>query len=396
MTLGKMKSDVLHQLFLSTRKKTEEICSSLETEDFVVQPVVFVSPPKWHLAHSSWFFEEFVLKKFNTGYPLFDSDFGYLFNSYYEAVGERVCREERGNLSRPTVREVFRYRDHVTRAMSKFLQTDLSGNLKQIILTGIQHEKQHQELLVTDIKYILGHNPLFPACNAVCEEDRSCENEAGWLKVPEGLYNIGHRHPGEFCFDNELESHKVYLQEYEISKGLVTNGEYLEFINAGGYEDVLLWHADGWDWKLRDQIKAPPYWFFRKGKWYYYTFYGLKEVDLEAPLRHISFYEAFAYSQWKGARLPTEFEWEAAQEDLDWGSRWEWTSSAYLPYPGFTKDPGAIGEYNGKFMVNQMVLRGASVASPADHIRPTYRNFFPPETRWQYSGIRLVKRKRHE
>lgn len=382
----------LLNLFRNTRKDTEQICSFLETEDYVVQPVVDVSPPKWHLGHTTWFFEEFVLKEFYKDYVLFDDHTAFVFNSYYESVGEKVVRTDRGNLSRPTVAWIYSYRKHVTDAMMKLFEntSNFSKKMLEVIEIGCHHEKQHQELLLTDIKYILGNNPLLPHYNLTFKENPIQKYETEWITVPAGIYEIGHD-TDSFCYDNELGRHKVYLQDYEIANKLVTNKEYLEFIEAGGYKDVLLWHAEGWEWVNTNNIKSPAYWHHIDGKWQQYTLQGLKDLKLEAPVTHISYFEAFAYSQWKEMRLPTEFEWEIAQKNFDWGSRWEWTESAYSPYPNYTKAPGALGEYNGKFMVNQKVLRGGSVATSKDHTRATYRNFFQTQLRWQFTGLRLAR-----
>ncbi|WP_271393715.1 ergothioneine biosynthesis protein EgtB [Aequorivita sinensis] len=390
-------TDTLVSFFLETRQHTEDICKPLEIEDYVVQPIVDVSPPKWHLGHTSWFFEEFILKPYKPNYKLFHDDFAFVFNSYYENVGKRVVRNDRGNLSRPSVAKVYDYRHYVTSEMKDFLtelhNTDkgISEELKDVLLIGIHHEKQHQELLTTDIKYILGNNPLLPKYNDTFSENPIQNFDRDWIDMKEGIYEIGHNNPEAFCYDNELGQHKVYLHNYKISNKLVTNAEYLEFINAGGYEDFNLWHAEGLDWVKTNNIKAPMYWHNIDGKWHQYTLQGLREIDLDAPLSHISYYEAFAYAQWKSCRLPTEFEWEATQNNFEWGSRWEWTESAYLPYPNYTKAPGAIGEYNGKFMVNQKVLRGGSVATSKNHTRQTYRNFFQTNLRWQFTGLRLAK-----
>lgn len=390
-------TDTLVSFFLETRQHTEDICKPLEIEDYVVQPIVDVSPPKWHLGHTSWFFEEFILKPYKPNYKLFHDDFAFVFNSYYENVGKRVVRNDRGNLSRPGVAKVYDYRHYVTSEMKDFLtelhNTDkgISEELQDVLLIGIHHEKQHQELLTTDIKYILGNNPLLPKYNDNFSENPIQNFDRDWIDMKEGIYEIGHNNPEAFCYDNELGRHKVYLHDYKISNKLVTNAEYLAFINAGGYEDFNLWHAEGLDWVKTNNIKAPMYWHNIEAKWHQYTLQGLREIDLDAPLSHISYYEAFAYAQWKSCRLPTEFEWEAAQNNFEWGSRWEWTESAYLPYPNYTKAPGAIGEYNGKFMVNQKVLRGGSVATSKNHTRQTYRNFFQTNLRWQFTGLRLAK-----
>lgn len=381
----------LVSLFLETRKQTESICKPLEIEDYVVQPIVDVSPPKWHLGHTSWFFEEFILKPFKPKYKLFDENFAFVFNSYYENVGKRVLRTDRGNLSRPSVSQIYDYRKYVTQEMKDFISHEISKEVEDILLIGIHHEKQHQELLLTDIKYILGNNPLFPKYNDSFIENPIQEYNQEWIHVKEGIYKIGHNKKDEFCYDNELEYHKVYLNPYSISNKLVTNAEYLEFMEDGGYKDFNLWHSEAWDWVNKNNISQPMYWHKIEGEWFHYTLQGLHELNLDAPLAHISYYEAFAYAQWKECRLPTEFEWEAANEHFEWGSRWEWTESAYLPYPGYSKPDGAIGEYNGKFMVNQKVLRGGSVATPNNHTRPTYRNFFQTNLRWQFNGLRLAK-----
>jgi len=382
----------LHSLFIETRNHTEEICSFLETEDYVVQPIVDVSPPKWHLGHTTWFFEEFVLKKYDPSHKLYDQNSAYVFNSYYESVGEKVVRTDRGNLSRPTVSWVYEYRKYITDSINDFFTAspELSREILEVLEIGCHHEKQHQELLLTDIKYILGNNPLLPVYNENFEENLIEDLNRKWISIAEGVYQIGHNSDG-FSYDNELGVHKTYIPAFEISNKLVTNKEYLEFMEAGGYDDVLLWHAEGWDWKNSEEIKTPFYWHKIKGEWYQYTLQGLKALEPEACVSHISYYEAFAYAQWKGMRLPTEFEWEIAQEKFKWGSRWEWTESAYSPYPGFTTAPGALGEYNGKFMVNQKVLRGGSVATSPNHTRYTYRNFFHPHLRWQFTGLRLAK-----
>lgn len=378
------------QLFTETRNRTEALCKPLEIEDYVVQPAMDVSPPKWHLGHTTWFFEEFILKHHKPNYKLFHEDFAFIFNSYYETVGKRVIRNNRGNLSRPGVTKVYDYRHYVTHEMKEFLATEISKDVEEILNIGIHHEKQHQELLMTDIKYILGNNPLLPKYNDDLIEYSAEKNTQEWLQFDEGAYEIGHKE-NSFCYDNELGRHKTYIQNFEISNRLVTNAEFIAFIDAGGYKDFNHWHADGWEWVKEHQQAQPMYWHSINGEWHYFTLQGLQKIDPDAPLCHVSYYEAFAFAQWKGCRLPTEFEWEVAQEHFNWGNRWEWTESAYLPYPGYTKAPGAIGEYNGKFMVNQMVLRGGSVVTANKHTRPTYRNFFQPNLRWQYTGIRLAR-----
>ena len=377
--------------YLFIRKYTEDICAPLKTEDYVVQPVVDVSPPKWHIGHATWFFETFILQSFMKEYVEFDPNYNFVFNSYYETVGARVIRTDRGNLSRPTVEDIYKYRKHVDEAMKQFLQKPLSKEIEEIMLLGFNHEQQHQELLMTDIKYILGNNPLFPPYKSSLNQKEKIPQtaEPDFIKIEKGIYEIGHEGEG-FCFDNELGRHPVYLGKFNISKNLVTNGEFLEFINEGGYTDFNYWHADGWEWVKTNHIVAPFYWHFMDNNWNHYTLEGLQPLVLNEPVNHVSYYEAAAYASWKEMRLPTEFEWEIAAKNFEWGTRWEWTESAYLPYPGFSKAPGAIGEYNGKFMVNQKVLRGASEVTSPGHSRISYRNFFYPHLRWQYTGIRLA------
>lgn len=380
----------LVSFFAETRKHTEDICKPLEIEDYVVQPIVDVSPPKWHLGHSTWFFEEFVLKPHKPNYKLFHKDFAFVFNSYYEAIGKRVIRSDRGNLSRPGVAKVYDYRHYVTNELTEFLEQPVSEEIEALIHIGIHHEKQHQELLLTDIKYILGNNPLLPKYNDAFQENTIETKPQDWIQIEEGLVEIGYA-GDDFHYDNELGKHQVYLSEFKISSKLVTNGEFLDFMEAKGYQNHNYWHAEAWDWLQNSEVRQPMYWHQIDDVWHQYTLQGLKPLNKEAPLSHISYFEAFAYAQFKSCRLPTEFEWEAAQQHFEWGSRWEWTESAYLPYPGYAKAPGALGEYNGKFMVNQKVLRGASVATSSAHSRPTYRNFFQPNLRWQFTGIRLAK-----
>jgi len=382
--------DNLLDFFLETRQHSEAICKPLEIEDYVVQPIVDVSPPKWHLGHTTWFFEEFILKTHLKNYQIFDDDFSFVFNSYYEAVGKRVVRSDRGNMSRPSVKKVYEYRSYVTAAIKTLFETEQSKNLNDLLEIGIHHEKQHQELLLTDIKYILGNNPLLPKYSETFLDNPIENHEQDWVSVKEGIYEIGHDAEG-FCYDNELGFHKVYLHDFEISNKLVTNGEYIDFIKNNGYKKFELWHAEGWDWINQNNIKTPMYWHQIDDAWYYYTSQGLQRIALNAPLCHISYFEAFAFSQWKNCRIPTEFEWEIAQQFFPWGKRWEWTESAYLPYPNYQKADGALGEYNGKFMVNQKVLRGGSVATSNKHTRYTYRNFFQPNLRWQFTGLRLAK-----
>jgi len=380
----------LLEKYREVRERTESICKPLQVEDYVVQPVVDVSPPKWHLGHTTWFFETFILKPNVKEYKEFNPDYNFVFNSYYETIGARVVRTDRGNLSRPGVEDVYKYRKYVDVAMASFLQSGPSKELHDVITLGLNHEEQHQELLCTDIKYILGHNPLLPAYDNDAFIDAALNSRQDFIDMPAGIYEIGYTGDG-FCFDNELGRHKVYLQDYSIAASLVTNREYLQFMESGGYTDFRHWHSEGWDWVKNNSIRSPMYWHLIDDVWHHYTMQGLQQLDINGTLCHVSFYEAAAYASWKGMRLPTEFEWEAASAKFNWGSRWEWTDSAYLPYPGFVKAEGAIGEYNGKFMINQMVLRGASLVTPPGHSRNTYRNFFHPHLRWQYTGIRLAK-----
>lgn len=408
--------------FTHIRRQTESICKPLEKEDYVVQPIVDVSPPKWHLGHSTWFFEEFILSTFKKGYKRYHPDFAYLFNSYYETVGKRVLRTNRGNITRPPVDEVYDYRRYVNDQLNEYLQQgEVPEEALYIMQLGLQHEQQHQELLLYDIKYILGGNPLFPVYSPAPQEAESSTEPApaGWLSLEEGLYEIGCREDQEaFCYDNEQGLHKVFLHAARLMDRLVTNREYLAFIEDGGYQDFRHWLQEGWDWVKQENIEAPYHWHLIEDQWQRFSLHGLHVLDLNAPVSHISFYEADAFARWQDLRLPTEFEWEVAcrqyspelppeanMQDSNrfepvpqqganrqfYGDLWEWTSSAYRPYPYYKTADGALGEYNGKFMSNQMVLRGGSCATPRDHIRPSYRNFFPPHLRWMFSGIRLAQ-----
>lgn len=409
----------MRQKFLTVRKRTEEICKPLTPEDHVVQPIVDVSPPKWHLGHTTWFFETFILISHLESYTAFNPKYNYLFNSYYESVGKRVIRTDRGNMTRPTVAEVMEYRKYVDEHIVEFLEAnpEMESSLEEVFELGLQHEQQHQELLLYDIKYILGNNPLFPAYlkeRDVRSEDPGSEK---FIEIEGGSYEIGHQGEG-FCFDNELGRHQVYLHDYAIMDRLVTNGEFLEFMVDGGYQNFRYWLSEGWEWVNVNDVQAPYHWHLVDGHWQRYSLRGgLTEVDMYAPVTHISFFEADAYAKWKGLRLPTEMEWEVAaqrQPEMNeaanfmesknfepvassnknnqmFGDVWEWTHSAYLPYPFYEAPEGAVGEYNGKFMINQMVLRGGSCATPRDHIRSTYRNFFHPHLRWMFSGMRLAK-----
>ena len=380
----------LKKLFIETRSQTEEICSPLQTEDYVPQPAVFASPPKWHLAHTTWFFEEMILKKFDSNYQEFHPHFGFLFNSYYNSIGERTDRGDRGIITRPSVKKVYEYRSYVTKRMNDFLNQTSNSEVFTLTELGINHEQQHQELLITDLKYLLAQNPIHPAYKNGGSLVESENQVKDFTKVPEGIYEIGFEGEG-FHFDNEKGKHKMFLNEFEIAQSLVTNAEYIEFIEAGGYDNFKFWLDEGWSWVNENSIKYPLYWKKKEKNWHYFTLGGLQKINPNAILSHISFYEANAFATWKGMRLPTEFEWEVASEKIKWGQRWEWTNSAYLPYPNFKTDEGAVGEYNGKFMINQMVLRGGSVVTAKNHSRKTYRNFFHPHYQWQYTGIRLAK-----
>jgi len=382
---------MLLDLYKIVRQESLDMVKPLKTEDYIPQAAMFASPPKWNLGHTSWFFEEIILSNYLKNYRPFHPKYSYLFNSYYNTVGERVLRHDRGNLSRPTVDEVLDYRKHVDKHMHELLSDEhLDKKIKDLVILGINHEQQHRELFFTDLKYTFSVNPLFPAYSekAFCEDKNSGGSE--YISIKEGLYDIGFSGDG-FCYDNELSRHRVFLEAYEIQKSLVTNGEFIDFIEKGGYERFEFWHDDALAWKEENQISYPMYWQKIDGAWHQYTLAGLRKIQPEQILTHISYYEAFAFAQWKGLRLPTEFEWEVAADKIDWGKRWEWTESAYITYPGYKKAAGAVGEYNGKFMVNQKVLRGASVVTSENHSRKTYRNFFHPQVGYQFNGIRLAR-----
>ncbi len=408
--------DRLAQRYRDVRADTEALVAPLSAEDCALQSMPDASPAKWHLAHTTWFFETFVIEPRVPGYRVFDPAYRVLFNSYYEAVGERHPRPERGMLSRPDLATILAYRAHVDRAIGKCLEPARGRRaVDGLVELGINHEQQHQELLLTDILHLLSRNPLRPAyATPVISALRRAPGSSRWLRLAGGIAQIGHGGAG-FAFDNETPRHRVLLKTFEIAARPVSNGEYAAFIDDGGYGRPDCWLALGWE-TLRDrQWSAPLYWERRDGRWWTFTLHGMTELDPDAPVEHLSYFEADAYARWAGARLPTEFEWEAAMRGttrrsafgaakaagtastlrdagaIRTGDVWEWTSSGYAPYPGFRSAAGPIGEYNGKFMCNQYVLRGGSVATPAGHARITYRNFFAPEARWQFSGVRLAR-----
>lgn len=382
----------LSDRFETIRTRTEAICKPLETEDYVVQPVDYVSPPKWHLAHTTWFFETFFLKAVFKDYKPFHPDFNFLFNSYYESIGARVLRTDRGNITRPGVKQIMDYRAYVNSKVKEALENEtIRPDLAAIVELGLQHEMQHQELLLSDLKYILGHNPTFPVYDSNNMIDRNRSNKpTEFIHVAAGNYEIGFQGEG-FFFDNELNRHTVYVNDFEMASEPVKFGDFIAFIEDGGYRRFEFWHSDAWAWVQENKISAPMYMYKDNEKWMRYTLSGYSEVDPDETLVHVSYYEAAAFASWKKMRLPTEFEWEIAANKFSWGKVWEWTNSAYLPYPGFLTAPGALGEYNGKFMINQMVLRGASSATTPGHSRKSYRNFFHPNLQWQYAGIRLAR-----
>lgn len=386
MSLTVKKKDIILN-YHEVRAYTEKVCKPLDTEDYVPQPMENVSPPKWHIAHTTWFFEQFILIPYQENYTVFDEDFGYLFNSYYNHFGERLLRPNRGLMTRPTVKKVYEYRAYVNKHIEQFFESCDNQEILDLLEIGLNHEQQHQELLIYDIKYILGFQSTFPVYGNQFETQE--ETDTSWIELDEGVYEIGAQ--AGFSFDNEKPRHKIYCHKAALRNNLVTNGEFIKFIEADGYKNHELWLSEGWDFIQDNEIENPLYWHKKDGKWLNYTLDGLKPVNLHLPVQHISFYEAAAFAEWKGCRLPTEGEWELLADQLQWGQLWEWTNSAYLPYPGYKKQSGALGEYNGKFMVNQHVLKGASVATSKGHTRKTYRNFFHAKERWIFSGFRLAK-----
>jgi ergothioneine biosynthesis protein EgtB len=379
--------------FQSVRRDTETLVGTLTDEDQGVQSMPDASPAKWHRAHTTWFFEQFVLVPHVPSYRVFDPAFSFLFNSYYDTVGDRHPRPSRGLLTRPAARQVTAYRNHVDAAMRRALP-DLPPAALAVVELGLHHEQQHQELLTTDLLHAFAANPLCPAMLPDWREPEGAADETTFIRFPAGLHRIGHDGEG-FCFDNETPSHRVWVDDFAIASRLVCNRDWLAFIDDGGYRTASLWMSDGWAAAQAGGWEAPLYWRKHDGRWFQFGPGGLARLPLNAPVRHVSWYEADAFARWSGARLPTEAEWEiaAAHPEMhqQYGHVWQWTESAYRPYPGYRPEKGAIGEYNGKFMINQMVLRGAASATPRGHSRPTYRNFFHPDKRWQFAGLRLAR-----
>ena len=406
---SKIDAKNLIENFQRVRQKTLEICSYIENEDFVVQPSPEVSPPKWHLGHTSWFFEEVILAKFQKNYVRFNAQYSALFNSYYKALGSHTLQENRGNLSRPTVAEVTRYRAYIDNQLQNYLtQNHLTSEILSLLETGIHHEQQHQELLYMDIKYILASNELATRYSPAVLQDAQ-PSTLGWTDFSEGIYEIGYDGI-DFSYDNERPRHKSYVYPFSISQSLVTNGDFLEFIEDNGYSKARYWLSQGWDWVNQHKIQQPLYWLMVDGRWHEYTLYGLMPLDLNKPLVHVSYFEADAFANWKNLRLPSEQEFEvflasSKISSIDnseqiyhpnsaleaTGQVWCWTKSQYSPYPRFKAFDGLLNEYNGKFMCNQFVLKGGCVVTPDNHYRHSYRNFYQAQQRWMFSGIRLAK-----
>ncbi|ACB96825.1 ergothioneine biosynthesis protein EgtB [Beijerinckia indica] len=410
------QSKRITDLYRSIRAETERLAAPLSAEDQTIQSMPDASPTKWHRAHTTWFFETFILEPFLQGYSVFDPAFNYLFNSYYEAIGPRHPRPSRGLLSRPGMDRVADYRVHVDRAMECLLET-ADRPILDLIILGLNHEQQHQELLLTDIKHAFSRSPLFPIYKAAPSPPNvTLPPKIDWWPIKSGLYPIGHDASEKgFAFDNEMPRHTVFLEDYALADRPVSNGEYRAFMDDGGYERPEFWLSDGWAIVQAEHWDAPAYWRREGSAWQVFTLHGMQDVRDDEPVCHVSYFEAAAYALWAGCRLPREHEWEVAARRFHsdhehthsqhfhpaslTSSRqkairqdvWEWTASAYAPYPGYHAEAGALGEYNGKFMINQMVLRGRSCATPVGHDRITYRNFFPPQARWQFSGFRLAK-----
>lgn len=412
---------ILLDRYEAVRRFTAHLCEPLEVEDFVAQSMPDASPAKWHLAHTSWFFETFILKEWAGNYRSAVPDYAYLFNSYYNAAGPMHCRDRRGVITRPTVSETMNYREHIDSEMRRLLESasaDLLDRLTPRVILGLNHEQQHQELLLTDLKHLFAQNPLFPVYRKR-ETAREAAVPSGmeWLEFGAGLHEIGHEGEG-FSYDNEGPRHRQFIESFKLGKRLITNGEFMEFIVADGYAESAHWLSAGWMEARKQGWQAPLYWFRKDDAWHHFTLHGVEPVNHAEPVCHVSFFEADAFARWAGARLPTEHEWEMTAAHADsavgnfvdeehyhpmpvaqnlsgvacqmFGDVWEWTGSSYRPYPGYQAAAGALGEYNGKFMCNQMVLRGGSCATQRGHIRASYRNFFQPEKRWQFSGIRLA------
>jgi ergothioneine biosynthesis protein EgtB len=404
----------LQDRYKSVRAYTMALAAPLSEEDCCAQSMPDTSPVKWHLAHTTWFFETFILERYERHFKPFQPAFRILFNSYYNGIGEKHPRPQRGLLTRPSLAEVKAYRRNVDDRIARLLFDERHWDeLSTLIELGLQHEQQHQELILTDVKHLLSCNPLNPAYIDQLLASDANTAPLEWLAFDSGIAKIGHCGNG-FCFDNEMPRHRQFIEPFAVASRLVTNGEYLGFIEAGGYTDPLLWLSEGWDWARTNQLTQPLYWQRQSGsqsEWHEFTLYGSQLLDRQRPVTHLSYFEADAYARWAGARLPTEAEWERAAAGANvpvagemhpqtseeaglsqlFGENWQWTSSSYMPYPGYATAEGALGEYNGKFMVNQYVLRGSSCATPDGHARHTYRNFFPATARWQFSGIRLAK-----